>query len=133
MVALSSLNNIIESAGFITAKTGTAPEANAILINKKIADKAMDAAACVGCGACVASFKNAPAALFTSAKISHLNSLPQGKQEATYRILAMTKQMEMEGFGNCTNTGACEIECPESISIINIAEMNKNWLKAKFF
>lgn len=133
VVDRSSLDNIIESAGFITAKTGTAPEANAILINKKIADKAMDAAACIGCGACVASCKNASAALFTSAKINHLNSLPQGKQEATYRILAMTQQMELEGFGNCTNTGACEIECPESISIINIAEMNKNWMKAKFF
>lgn len=131
IVNRSAFDNIIESGGFITAKTGTAPEANAILIAKKIADKAMDAAACIGCGACVATCKNASAALFTSAKINHLTSLPQGKQEASQRVLAMTRQMELEGFGNCTFTGACEVECPEGISIINIAEMNARRLKAK--
>lgn len=131
IVNRSAFDNIIESGGFITAKTGTAPEANAILIAKTIADKAMDAAACIGCGACVATCKNASAALFTSAKINHLTSLPQGKQEASQRVLAMTRQMELEGFGNCTFTGACEVECPEGISIINIAEMNARRFKAK--
>lgn len=131
VVDRSALDNIIESGGFITAKTGTAPEANAILINKKIADKAMDAAACIGCGACVATCKNASASLFTAAKINHLNSLPQGEQEAADRVLAMTNQMQLEGFGSCTFTGACEVECPEAISISNISEMNSRWLKAK--
>lgn len=131
VVDRSALDNIIESGGFITAKTGTAPEANAILISKKVADKAMDVAACIGCGACVATCKNASASLFTAAKINHLNSLPQGEQEATERVLAMTYQMQLEGFGSCTFTGACEVECPESISITNIAEMNWRWLKGK--
>ena len=131
IVDRSALDKIIESGGFITAKTGTAAEANAILISKKIADKAMDAAACIGCGACVATCKNASASLFTAAKINHLNSLPQGEPEATDRVLAMTNQMQLEGFGSCTFTGACEVECPESISISNISEMNSRWLKAK--
>ncbi|TGV04845.1 succinate dehydrogenase/fumarate reductase iron-sulfur subunit [Flavivirga rizhaonensis] len=129
----SSLDRIIEQGGYINAKTGTAPEANAILISKSIADKAMDAAACIGCGACVATCKNSSAALFTSAKINHLNSLPQGHQEASTRVLKMARQMELEGFGSCTFTGACEVECPEHISIINIAEMNVRRLKAKWF
>ncbi len=131
IVDRSGLDRIIEQGGFISAKTGTAPEANAILINKEVADKAMDAAACIGCGACVATCKNASAALFTSAKINHLNSLPQGKQEAVRRVLDMANQMDREGFGSCTFTGACQVECPEGISITNIAEMNALRLKAQ--
>jgi succinate dehydrogenase / fumarate reductase iron-sulfur subunit len=132
VVDRSSLDRIIEQGGYISAKTGTAPEANAILVSKEIADKAMDAAACIGCGACVATCKNSSAALFTSAKINHLNNLPQGKPEADRRVLEMTRQMEKEGFGSCTFTGACEVECPEGISIVNIAEMNARRLKAKW-
>ena len=109
------------------------PEANAILIGKEIADRAMDAAACIGCGACVATCKNSSAALFTSAKINHLNALPQGSPEAHRRVLDMAQQMEDEGFGHCSFTGACEIECPQEISISNIAEMNARVMKAKIF
>lgn len=133
VVDRSAFDRIIEAGAYISSKTGTAPEANAIPIPKAIADKAMDAAACIGCGACVATCKNASAALFTSAKINHLNSLPQGKAEASERLQHMTYQMDIEGFGNCTNTGACEVECPEGISIKNIAEMNANWMKQKLF
>jgi succinate dehydrogenase / fumarate reductase iron-sulfur subunit len=133
VVDRSALDNIIEQGAYITAKTGTAPEANAILIAKDLADKAMDAAACIGCGACVATCKNASAALFTAAKINHLNSLPQGAHEASKRVMQMTKQMELEGFGSCTFTGACEVECPEGISIVNIAEMNARRAKAKWW
>ena len=133
IVDRSALDTIIESGGYISAKTGTAPEANAILIGKTVADKAMNAAACIGCGACVATCKNASAALFTSAKINHLNSLPQGALEAPDRVLSMTRQMEAEGFGSCTFTGACEVECPEGISILNIAEMNARRTKSKWF
>ncbi len=133
VVDRSAFDRIIESGAYISSKTGTAPEANAIPIPKEIADKAMDAAACIGCGACVASCKNSSAMLFTSAKINHLNSLPQGKAESCSRLKQMTYQMDLEGFGNCTNTGACEIECPEGISIKNIAEMNAAWMKQKLF
>ncbi|WP_445385743.1 succinate dehydrogenase/fumarate reductase iron-sulfur subunit [Robiginitalea sp. IMCC44478] len=133
IVDRSAMDRIIEQGGYITAKTGTAPEANAIPIGKEIADKAMDAAACIGCGACVATCKNASAALFTAAKINHLNTLPQGKPEAYKRVVGMTEQMTLEGFGNCSLTGACEVECPEGISIRNIAEMNGWYLKAKIF
>lgn len=133
VVDRSAFDRIIEQGAYISAKTGTAPEANSILIGKEIADKAMDAAACIGCGACVATCKNSSAALFTSAKINHLNALPQGKPEENRRVLDMTKQMEEEGFGHCSFTGACEIECPEGISISNIAEMNARMIKAKLF
>lgn len=126
-----ALDRIIESGAYISAKTGTAPEANAIPIPKSVADAAMDAAACIGCGACVATCKNSSAALFTAAKINHLNKLPQGKAEQHQRTKEMTWQMKEEGFGSCTFTGACEIECPEGISISNIAEMNARLLKAK--
>ncbi|MFT6881829.1 MAG: succinate dehydrogenase / fumarate reductase iron-sulfur subunit [Marinoscillum sp.] len=112
IVDRSALDRIIEHGGYISAKTGTAPEANAIPIGKDISDRAMDAAACIGCGACVATCKNASAALFTSAKINHLNSLPQGKPEAHRRVLEMTTQMTKEDFGHCTFTGACGVECP---------------------
>ena len=131
IVDRSAFDRIIERGAYISAKTGTAPEANAILIGKTIADRAMDAAACIGCGACVAACKNSSAALFTAAKINHLNSLPQGKPEAHQRVLDMTAQMEHEGFGHCSFTGACEVECPEDISINNIAEMNARQIKAR--
>ena len=132
IVDRSAFDRIIEQGGYISAKTGTAPEANAILIGKETADKAMDAAACIGCGACVATCKNSSAALFTSAKINHLNTLPQGKLEAHQRVLGMTAQMEAEGFGHCSFTGACEVECPEGISIANIAEMNARYFRASW-
>src|SRR5690625_1731710 len=133
VVDRSAFDRIIEEGGYITAKTGTAPEANAIPVSKKIADHAMDVAACIGCGACVATCKNASAALFTSAKINHLNKLPQGQPEAHQRLQNMTAQMEEEGFGSCSFTGACEIECPAEISIRSIVEMNARYLKAKIF
>jgi succinate dehydrogenase / fumarate reductase iron-sulfur subunit len=133
IVDRSAFDRIIEQGAYISAKTGTAPEANAILVSKDIADRAMDAAACIGCGACVAACKNSSAALFTSAKINHLNALPQGKPEQHKRVLDMTAQMEKEGFGHCSFTGACEVECPESISIANIAEMKARYMKAKLF
>lgn len=132
VVDRSAFDRIIEQGGYISARTGTAAEANAILVGKEVVDRAMDAAACIGCGACVATCKNASAALFTAAKINHLNSLPQGKPEASQRVLEMTHQMELEGFGSCTFTGACEVECPEGISIVNIAEMNARRVKAKW-
>jgi len=131
IVDRSALDRIIEQGAFISSKTGTAPEANAILIPKELSDRAMDAAACIGCGACVATCKNSSAALFTSAKINHLNSLPQGKAEEHQRVQQMTYQMEKEGFGSCTFTGACEVECPEPISLLNIAEMNARLIKSK--
>lgn len=131
MVDRSALDRIIENGAYISSKTGTAPEANAIPIPKEVADRAMDAAACIGCGACVATCKNASAALFTSAKINHLNNLPQGKAEQHRRVKEMTFQMDKEGFGSCTFTGACEVECPEGISIVNIAEMNGRRIKAE--
>lgn len=131
IVDRSAFDRIIENGGYISAKTGTAPEANAIPIGKEMADKSMDAAACIGCGACVATCKNSSAVLFTSAKINHLNTLPQGAPEAHRRVLDMTKQMELEGFGHCSFTEACEVECPEEISISNIAEMNARYAKAK--
>lgn len=131
IVDRSAFDRIIEQGAFITAKTGTAPEANSIPIPKEISDQAMDAAACIGCGACVATCKNSSAALFTSAKINHLNRLPQGKAEEHKRVKEMTYQMQIEGFGSCTFTGACEVECPEGISVINIAEMNARNTKAK--
>lgn len=131
IVDRSSFDRIIEQGAYITAKTGTAPEANAIPISKEVSDKAMDAAACIGCGACVATCKNSSAALFTSAKINHLNNLPQGRPEQHKRVQEMTRQMELEGFGSCTFTAACQVECPEGISIANIAEMNARLIKAK--
>lgn len=130
VVDRSAFDRIIEQGAYISSKTGSAPEANAIAIPKEVADHAMDAAACIGCGACVATCKNSSAALFTAAKINHFNSLPQGKAEEHKRVADMTAQMEIEGFGNCSFTGACEIECPEGISISNIAEMNARIVKA---
>ena len=119
------------AGGFISVNTsGNTQDANSIPISKHAADEAMDAATCIGCGACVATCKNSSAMLFVGAKVSQYALLPQGKVEATDRVLNMIHQMDAEGFGNCTNTGACEIECPKGISLENIARMNREYLKA---
>lgn len=130
VVDRSSFDRIIQKGGFISANTGTAPEANSVLIGKEKADHAMDMAACIGCGACVATCKNASAALFTSAKINHLNALPQGEIESLTRTYNLVTQMEEEGFGHCSFTGACEIECPEHIPLSSIAQMNWDYMKS---
>ncbi len=127
----SAFDRIQHAGGFVSVNTsGNTQDANAIPIDKHDADKAFDAATCIGCGACVASCKNASAMLFVSAKVSQYALLPQGKVEATDRVLSMVKQMDEEGFGNCTNTGACEVECPKGISLENIARMNREYLSA---
>jgi len=130
VVDRSAFDRVMQAGGFISVRTGSAPDANAIPVPKKDADLAMDAAACIGCGACVAACKNASAMLFVSAKVSHLGLLPQGRVEAGKRVRAMVAQMDAEGFGNCTNTGACEVECPKEIDLTNIARMNRRWLKS---
>ena len=132
VVDRSAFDRIIAAGGYISVKTGSAPEANAIPVEKEKADKAMDAAACIGCGACVAACKNASAMLFVSAKVSQFALLPQGKVESKKRVLDMVEAMDREGFGNCTNTGACEAECPKEISLENIARLNREWVKANF-
>ena len=129
MVDRTSFDAIISAGGYVTTNTGNAPDGNAIPISKVNAELAMDAAACIGCGACVASCKNASAMLFVSAKVSQLSLLPQGRVEAKERVLNMVKQMDKEGFGNCSNTGACEVECPKGISLENIAILNREFLK----
>jgi len=127
----SSFDRVQQAGGFVSVNTsGNTQDANAIPIDKHDADKAFDAAICIGCGACVATCKNASAMLFVSAKVSQYALLPQGKVEATDRVLNMVKQMDEEGFGNCTNTGACEVECPKGISLENIARMNREYLFA---
>ena len=132
VVDRSAFDRIQHSGGYISINTsGNTQDANTIPIRKSDADSAFDAATCIGCGACVATCKNASAMLFVSAKVSQLSYLPQGQIEAKDRVLNMVKQMDEEGFGNCTNTGACEVECPKGISIENIARMNKEFLKAK--
>lgn len=131
IVDRSAFERIQQAGGYISVNTsGNTQDANAIPISKHDADTAMDAASCIGCGACVATCKNASAMLFVSAKVSQFALLPQGKVEATERVINMIKQMDEEGFGNCTNTGACEVECPKGISIENIARMNREYLKA---
>ena len=131
MVDRSAFDEIIQAGGYITVNTGPVPDANALPIPKQNADLAMDAAACIGCGACVAACKNASAMLFVSAKVSQFALLPQGKVEAKDRVLKMVAKMDELGFGNCTNTYACEAECPKEISVTNIARMNREFLKAK--
>jgi succinate dehydrogenase / fumarate reductase iron-sulfur subunit len=127
----SAFDRVQQAGGFVSVNTsGNTQDANAIPIDKHDADKAFDAATCIGCGACVATCKNASAMLFVSAKVSQYALLPQGKVEATDRVLSMVKQMDEEGFGNCTNTGACEVECPKGISLENIARMNREYLSA---
>lgn len=132
VVDRSAFDRIQQAGGFISVNTsGNTIDANAIPIPKSDADNAFSAAACIGCGACVAACKNASAMLFTSAKVSQYALLPQGRVEATQRVLNMVAQMDQEGFGNCTNTGACEIECPKGISLENIARLNRELLSAQ--
>jgi len=131
MVDRSAFDEIIQAGGFVNVATGGVPDANAIPIKKENADLAMDAAACIGCGACVAACKNASAMLFVSAKVSQFALLPQGKIEAKERVQKMVAKMDDLGFGNCTNTYACEAECPKEISVTNIARMNREFLVAK--
>ena len=129
----SALDRIIASGGFVSVNTGQAPDAKTIAITHQLAEEAFDAAACIGCGACVATCKNASAALFTSAKISHMALLPQGKEERNDRVVNMVKQMDEELFGHCSNTEACEVECPQGISVLNIARMNYEYSRALFY
>ena len=128
----SSFDRIMAAGGFVSVNTGNVKDANNILIPKDDADTAFAAAACIGCGACVAACKNSSAMLFVSAKVSQLALLPQGQVEKQDRVLNMVKQMDEEGFGNCTNTGACEAECPKEISLENIARMNREYMSASF-
>ncbi len=131
VVDRSAFDRIQHAGGFVSVNTsGNTIDANAIPVPKDDADEAFNAATCIGCGACVASCKNASAMLFVSAKVSQFSLLPQGKVEAKDRVMKMVKQMDLEGFGNCTNTGACEVECPKGISLDNIARMNREYLKA---
>jgi len=133
VVDRSAFDRVMSAGGFISVNTsGNTQDANAIPVDKHDADQSFDAATCIGCGACVASCKNASAMLFVSAKVSQLALLPQGKVEAEQRVQNMVKQMDEEGFGNCTNTGACEVECPKGISLENIARMNREYLKASW-
>jgi succinate dehydrogenase / fumarate reductase iron-sulfur subunit len=133
VVDRSAFDRIISTGGFISMNTGAAPDGNAILVPRDKAELAMDAAACIGCGACVAACKNASAMLFVSAKVSHLALLPQGQPERRQRVLDMVEKMDAEGFGNCTNEYECEAACPKLISVSNIARMNREYLKAKLF
>ena len=130
VVDRSAFDRIMQKGGFISTNAGSAPDANAILIPKEIQEQAMDAAACIGCGACVAACPNASASLFVSAKIAHLGLLPQGQPEKDARALHMVEQMDIEGFGNCSNHAECEAVCPKGISITNIARMRRDFMGA---
>jgi succinate dehydrogenase / fumarate reductase iron-sulfur subunit len=131
VVDRSALDRIIQAGGYVSVRTGSAPEANNTLIPKPDADAAMEAAACIGCGACVAACPNASAMLFTAAKVSHLGHLPQGQPERYRRVRAMVARMDAEGFGGCTNHRECEAACPKEISIVHIARLNRDLLKAQ--
>ena len=131
VVDRSAFDSITQAGGFITVRTGSAPDGNALPVPKGDSDKAMDAAACIGCGACVASCKNASAMLFTSAKAGHLNMLPQGQAEKDKRVIAMVEAMDNAGFGNCRNYGECSAACPKDISLDYIAKLNRDHAKAK--
>jgi succinate dehydrogenase / fumarate reductase, iron-sulfur subunit len=128
----SAFDRIIQAGGYISVNTGQAVDGNAIPIEKEMSQKAFDAATCIGCGACVAACPNASAMLFTSAKVSHLGLLPQGRIEAPKRVQSMVAQMDKEGFGMCSNIGACSAECPKEISLENIARLNREYIKASF-
>lgn len=130
VVDRSAFDRIIQAGGYTSVNVGGAPDGNAILVPKTASDQAMDSAACIGCGACVAACKNASAALFTSAKISHLSLMPQGQPERTARVVAMVERHDSEGFGSCSNEGECEAVCPKEIPITNIARMNREYLRA---
>lgn len=132
VVRRDAFDRIIQAGGYVSVNTGQAQDANAIPIEKETASHAFDAATCIGCGACVAACPNASAMLFTSAKVSHLATMPQGKVEAKKRAQAMVKQMDAEGFGKCSNITACEAECPKGISVTNIAKMNREYLGSVF-
>ncbi|MDR8391739.1 succinate dehydrogenase/fumarate reductase iron-sulfur subunit [Aliifodinibius sp. S!AR15-10] len=132
VVDRSAFDRIIEAGGYVSTKTGSAPDANSIPIEKATADTAFDYATCIGCGACVAACPNSSASLFTGAKLAHLNRLPQGKPEKKRRTISMVEQMEEEGFGDCSNFAECEAVCPKGISISAIAEMRRNYMKAVF-
>ena len=131
VVDRSSFDRIMEAGGFISVNTGSAPDGNAILVGKETAELAMDAAACIGCGACVAACKNASAMLFVGAKVSHLSLLAQGQPERKRRVQRMIEAMDKEGFGHCSNTYACEAECPKQISVSHIAKCHREYLRAK--
>jgi succinate dehydrogenase / fumarate reductase, iron-sulfur subunit len=131
MVDRSGLDKILQAGGYVSVNTGGVPDANAIPISKEVASLAMDAAACIGCGACVAACKNASAMLFVSAKVSQYALLPQGQPERFQRVEKMVKIMDELGFGSCTNTYACEAECPKGISVTNIARLNREFVMAK--
>jgi succinate dehydrogenase / fumarate reductase iron-sulfur subunit len=133
VVDRSSLDKIIQAGGYVSVNTGGVPDANAIPIPQENAELAMDAAQCIGCGACVAACPNASAMLFVSAKVSQLALLPQGRPEAAKRVLSMVTEMDHQEFGNCSNERECEAECPKQISIVNIARLNREYLKAGFF
>ncbi|MEO6212014.1 MAG: succinate dehydrogenase/fumarate reductase iron-sulfur subunit [Vicinamibacterales bacterium] len=130
VVDRGAFDRIIQAGGYTSVNVGAAQDGNAILVAKTLADKAMDSAACIACGACVAACKNASAALFTSAKVSHLALLPQGQVERTARVVAMVHRHDAEGFGSCSNEGECEAVCPKGISITNIARMNREYVRA---
>jgi succinate dehydrogenase / fumarate reductase iron-sulfur subunit len=130
VVDRSAFDRIIQAGGYISERSGSAPDANSVPISKTIADKAMDAAACIGCGACAAACPNGSAMLFVSAKVTHLGLLPQGKPEADRRVLGMVRQMDKEGFGNCSNYYACEAVCPASIPAAFIGRMNREFTAA---
>lgn len=132
VVDRSGFDRIIQSGGYVSVNTGGTPDGNALPIEKDVAGKAFDAATCIGCGACVAACPNGSAMLFTSAKVSHLGLLPQGAVEHEARVSSMVDQMDKEGFGACSNTGACEVECPKGISIENIARMNRSFFASIF-
>lgn len=132
IVDRNAYDKIMQAGGYVNVNTGGVPDANAIPIPKPVADEAMDAASCIGCGACAAACKNGSAMLFVAAKVSQLALLPQGKIEKAARAKAMVAKMDELGFGNCTNTGACEAECPKSISITHIARLNREYIGAKF-
>ena len=130
VVDRSAFDRIIQSGGYTSVNTGGAPDANAIPVSRQAAEAAMDAAQCIGCGACVAACKNASAALFTSAKVAHLGQLPQGQVEARSRVINMVERMDAEGFGSCSNEGECEAVCPKGISLRNIGMLNREFWKA---
>jgi succinate dehydrogenase / fumarate reductase iron-sulfur subunit len=130
IVDRTALDRIMQAGGYVSARTGSAPDANAIPVPKAAAEEAMDAAACIGCGACVAACKNGSAMLFVAAKVSQLALLPQGEPERKERVLRMVERMDAEGFGACSNTYACEAECPKKVSVQHIARLNREYIRA---